>query len=73
MNKRLLQLVIAGLCLAVTAMPAAAQVFTGRIDIAVVDSTGAVLPGVMVELSGDQMATAVTDARGEARFLNLAP
>ncbi|NQW04640.1 MAG: TonB-dependent receptor [Acidobacteria bacterium] len=73
MNKRLLQLAIAGLCLAVTAMPAAAQVFTGRIDIAVVDSTGAVLPGVMVELSGDQMATAVTDARGEARFLNLAP
>lgn len=76
MNKRLLQLAIAALCMAMvamTAVPAAAQVFTGRIDVTVVDSTGAVLPGVTVELTGAQAATGVTDARGEARFLNLAP
>jgi len=73
MYKRLLQLAVTALCLAVTAVPAAAQVFTGRIDVSVVDSTGAVLPGVVVTLTGTQAASAVTDARGEARFLNLAP
>jgi hypothetical protein len=72
----MLQVAIAALCLAMVAMsavPAAAQVFTGRIDVTVVDSTGAVLPGVTIELTGAQAATGVTDARGEARFLNLAP
>lgn len=73
MNKRMLQVAIAALCLALSAVPAAAQVFTGRIDVTVVDSTGAVLPGVTVELTGAQAANGVTDARGEARFLNLAP
>ena len=53
--------------------PAAAQVFTGRIDATVTDSTGAVLPGVTVDISGPQNSTAVTDAKGEAHFLNLAP
>src|SRR5690606_4473402 len=37
------------------------------------DSTGAVLPGVTVELSGAANRSAVTDASGEARFLNLPP
>jgi hypothetical protein len=55
------------------AAPAAAQVYTGRIDVTAVDSTGAVLPGVSVEIDGTQKAMAVTDARGEAHFLNLAP
>ena len=31
--------------------PASAQVFTGRIDTTVQDGTGAVLPGVNVEIS----------------------
>jgi hypothetical protein len=53
--------------------PAAAQVFTGRIDATVTDSTGAVLPGVAVDITGPQNATTVTDAQGEAHFLNLAP
>ena len=48
-----------------------AQVSTGRIDAAVADSTGAVLPGVTVDISGPQNQSAVTDALGEAHFLNL--
>jgi hypothetical protein len=55
------------------AMPASAQVFTGRIDLRIVDSTGAVLPGVTIELSGQERHSTVTDGSGEAHFLNLAP
>ena len=55
------------------ATPSSAQVSTGRIDAAVADSTGAVLPGVTVDISGPQNQTAVTDTQGEAHFLNLAP
>jgi len=55
------------------ATPSAAQVFTGRIDATVTDSTGAVLPGADVSISGPQNASTVTDAKGEAHFLNLAP
>lgn len=73
MSRRLVQVSLAALCLALSALPASAQVFTGRIDITVKDSTGAVLPGVTVELGGIANATTITDARGEARFLNLAP
>ena len=50
---------------------ASAQVFTGRIDVSVRDSTGAVLPGVTVSISGPQNQSSVTDAQGEAHFLNL--
>jgi hypothetical protein len=50
-----------------------AQVYTGRIEITVVDTTGAVLPGTLVEISGPQNATAPTDAKGMVQFLNLAP
>jgi len=53
--------------------PSAAQVFTGRIDVTAVDSTGAVLPGATVEVRGPQNADQVTDARGEAHFLGLPP
>ena len=53
--------------------PASAQVFTGRIDTTVQDGTGAVLPGVNVEISGPQNQNTVTDAQGEAHFLNLPP
>src|SRR5690606_8094464 len=55
------------------ASPAFAQSFTGRIDVTVADSTGAVLPGVMVEVTGPQNHSAVTDAAGEVHLLNLAP
>lgn len=73
MTRRLMQMALTALCVAAWAAPAAAQVFTGRIEVTTKDSTGAVLPGVTVELTGVQSASAVSDARGEARFLNLAP
>ena len=50
-----------------------AQVFTGRIDVTAQDGTGAVLPGVTVDVTGPQNQSAVTDATGEAHFLNLPP
>ena len=56
------------LCVAATAN---AQVFTGRIDVTTQDSTGAVLPGVTVDISGPQNQSAVTDAQGQVHFLNL--
>ena len=55
------------------ASSATAQVFTGRIDTTVADGTGAVLPGVTVEVTGPQNQSTVTDAQGEAHFLNLPP
>jgi len=53
------------------AAPARAQVFTGRIDVTTQDQSGAVLPGVTVELTGPQNESAATDAQGQAHFLNL--
>jgi hypothetical protein len=73
MSSRLGKIVLAALFLAVFSLPASAQVYTGRIDVTAVDSTGAVLPGVTMEIGGVQKAVQVTDARGEAHFLNLAP
>ena len=66
-------MVLCAALLAVFAAPSSAQVFTGRIDATVTDSTGAVLPGVTVNIAGPQDSMAVTDAKGEAHFLNLAP
>jgi hypothetical protein len=51
--------------------PAAAQVFTGRIDVTVTDSTGAVLPGVTIEVTGPQNQNTTTDTKGEAHVFNL--
>ncbi len=65
--------VMAVLLAVAVAVPAAAQQFTGRIEVTVVDSTGAVLPGATLDLGGPQTMTAVSDANGVARFLNLAP
>ncbi|MDQ3170773.1 MAG: carboxypeptidase regulatory-like domain-containing protein [Acidobacteriota bacterium] len=65
-------MVLAAAVLAI-ATPSSAQVYTGRIDVTVADSTGAILPGVTVEVSGPQSRSAVTDSNGEVRFLNLAP
>jgi hypothetical protein len=66
-------MVLAAVALALLAGPSAAQVYTGRIDVTVTDSSGAILPGVTVELAGPQSANAPTDTQGEAHFLNLAP
>ena len=73
MSRRLVPAAVVALCLMVLGTPAAAQVFTGRIDVTAKDGTGALLPGVTVELTGVQTQRGVTDAQGTARFLNLAP
>lgn len=73
MRVRLTGLAVLCAALFAFATPSAAQVFTGRVDVTVSDSTGAILPGVTVELTGPQNVVAVTDAQGEAHFLNLAP
>ena len=59
--------------LAFTTTPAAAQRYTGRVEVSVIDSTGAVLPGSTVELAGPLNRTAVTDGHGQTQFLNLPP
>src|SRR4051794_14321654 len=51
------------------AATASAQVFTGRVDITVEDSTGGRLPGVNVDLTGPASQSQVTDAQGQALFL----
>src|SRR5216117_3830127 len=55
----------------VGAATASAQVFTGRIDVTVEDATGGRLPGVNVDVTGPVNQTQVTDAQGQAHFLNL--
>src|SRR5215204_5797493 len=59
--------------LAVLPLPSAAQVSTGRIDVAVTDSSGAILAGATVMISGPQKQTSITEVTGEAHFLNLPP
>ena len=71
--RRLVLMGLSLLCLSLLAAPASAQVYTGRIDVTVKDSTGSLLPGVTVEAAGTQNASTVTDAQGEAHFVNLAP
>jgi Carboxypeptidase regulatory-like domain/TonB-dependent Receptor Plug Domain len=71
--KRLVLIGLSGLCAVLLTTPALAQVYTGRIDVTIKDSTGSTLPGVTVEAVGTQTATAVTDTQGEAHFVNLAP
>jgi hypothetical protein len=53
------------------ATSASAQVFTGRIDVTVEDSTGGRLPGVSVDLTGPTNQTQVSDSQGQAHFLGL--
>jgi hypothetical protein len=48
-----------------------AQVFTGRVDITIEDSSGGRVPGVTVDLTGPANQTQITDAQGQAHFLNL--
>jgi hypothetical protein len=61
------------LAVCLMAAPAVAQVSTGRVEVTVVDATGAVLPGALVDLNGPQKSTVTTGADGVARFLNLPP
>ena len=49
----------------------AAQVRYAVIAGVVVDSSGAVLPGVTVELTGPEKHSTITDSRGEFTFVRL--
>ena len=73
MSFRLARLLVLAAALVAFAVPSSAQVFTGRIDVTAVDTTGALLPGVTVDITGPLNQSAVTDASGEAHFLNLPP
>jgi hypothetical protein len=55
------------------AVPASGQssLYTGRIEVTVLDQSGAVMPGVTVLLRGPTSEEAVTGNLGEVRFLNL--
>jgi outer membrane receptor protein involved in Fe transport len=71
---RKLLVVLAMLLLAIPAT--FAQTTAGSLTGAVMDSSGAALPGVTVELSGPAMQgtrTAVTDSQGSYRFSNVPP
>jgi hypothetical protein len=65
----------AAIALLVLASSAQAQVQRGSVYGTVVDNTGAVLPGVAVTLSGENIATQETTSgpRGEFRFAELDP
>jgi Carboxypeptidase regulatory-like domain len=66
--------VVAALCVALFAVSAFAQFQTGNIYGKVQAKDGSVLPGVTVTLTGIGAAqTAVTDAQGNFRYLNLSP
>jgi hypothetical protein len=66
-------MVLCAAVVAVSATSSSAQVSTGRIDASIADSTGAVLPGVTVDISGPESHSGVSDNLGEVHFLNLAP
>jgi hypothetical protein len=69
--------VVLGLLTAVAlSAPVFAQRTTGGITGTVKDGTGAVLPGVTVDLTGEYVMgaqTSVTNENGVYRFLNLSP
>src|SRR5262245_36702998 len=51
---------------------ASGQIFLGRLDVHVKDTAGRPLPGVRVTISAPYDAVQMSDAGGEAHFLNLA-
>ncbi len=52
---------------------ASGQIFLGRIDVIVKDTTGRALPGVKVTISAPYDAVRDSDDGGEAHFFNLPP
>ena len=61
-----------GLALVLLASPATAQVDLGRIDLTVEDTTGAVLPGAAVAITGpEDRSNIFTDVQGEGHLLRL--
>jgi Ca-activated chloride channel family protein len=66
-----MSVVVAVVCLLVTSITAQAD--RGRITGVVSDTTGGVLPGVTVTLSGAESRTIVTNERGEFAFEGLRP
>ena len=68
-------LALAMFLLLTASLPTAAQTFTGAIEGTVTDDSGAVLPGVTVEVRSpaliEQSRLFTTDARGAYRFLRL--
>jgi hypothetical protein len=73
MKRRIRAAATAAACVLVFARvaPAWAQVFTGRIDVTIEDSSGGRVPGVTVDLTGPVAQTHVADSQGQAHFLNL--
>ncbi|HMF95867.1 MAG TPA: TonB-dependent receptor [Vicinamibacterales bacterium] len=61
----------AALAALVFVSPARAQVSTGRIDVTIEDESGGRLPGVAVDVSGPFLQTEISDATGQAHFVNL--
>jgi outer membrane receptor protein involved in Fe transport len=73
-----LQVVLLAAVACLGSVPAVpAQTISGALRGAVTDASGAILPGVTVELRGEAQIggaqTAVTDQRGQYRFQNLTP
>lgn len=75
--RRLLSVFILVALVAVLSSPLGAQTTTGALQGTVADQSGAVLPGVTVELTGERQIggaqVAVTDQSGQFRFPTLAP
>src|SRR5689334_16572343 len=72
MSRRINRCLAACVAALAIAAPAAAQVFTGRIDVSVADDGGARLPGVTVDIDGPETQSQLSDATGQAHFVNLA-
>ena len=77
MEKRLLRLVLCALVLSLPSVVMAQAVSTGIISGVVRDASGGVLPGVTVEAASpaliEKVRTAVTDAQGVYRIIDLRP
>jgi hypothetical protein len=73
MRARIGSLVVVVFVLATIVWGVAAQSERGTLAGTISDASGAVLPGVSVEVKGPMTTTAVTDGRGTFRILNLIP
>ncbi|HEY1909365.1 MAG TPA: TonB-dependent receptor [Vicinamibacterales bacterium] len=71
------RILLSTLCVLAVAVAASAQVQTGSITGVVTDSSGGVLPGVTISVSGDKLIggvqTQTSDASGSYRFDRLPP